>query len=333
MLEMIWKPLPIKNLTLPNRIVYPPIATETADEEGHPTEKTYINYQKMARSQVGLLIVEHHYVSPLGQLSPGQLSISKDSDIDGEIKLVEMIHEKGMICALQISHAGSGRLPSMGDNSEGVSAVANPNTKRIPEELTKSGIESVITSFGQAAKRAKKAGYDMVEIHSAHGYLGSQFLSPVTNQRKDHYGGSINNRMRFLLEVVEEVKGQVGEDFPLMVRLGVSDNPPGHIIHPQGLTVEESLIVAKELEKQKMDILDISGGICGSRPASVEGEAYYIAFSEYLRPNLSIPTIYTAGVTSLHTAEEILRNKAADLVGIGRKLMTSPDLIIKEKNK
>jgi NADPH2 dehydrogenase len=333
MLEAIWQPLSIKNLTLPNRIVYPPIATETANDLGHPTEKTFANYQKMAASQVGLLIVEHHYISKLGQLSPGQLSISQDSDIDGEKKLVEVIHQSGVICALQINHAGSGRLPSMGEDSVGVSAVQNTSSKRIPEELSTVGIAEIITSFGNAAKRAKMAGYDLVEIHSAHGYLSSQFLSPVTNHRKDQYGGSIQNRMRFLLEVVEEVKGRVGEDYPLMVRLGVSDNPPDTILYPQGLTIQEGLAVSKELARQKVDILDISGGLCGSRPAGVNGEAYYLAFSKFLKPNLTIPTIYTAGVTSLGTAEKILGDQDADLVGIGRKLIISPDLIIKEKKR
>jgi NADPH2 dehydrogenase len=333
MFEEIWKPLAIKHLTMPNRIVYPPIATESADESGHPTQQTFDHYKKMAQSQVGLLIVEHHYVSKIGQLSPNQLSISTDSDIAPEAELVKIIHQSGGLCALQINHAGSGRLPVMGDESVGVSAIVNPTSKKIPLELSIKEIAEIITMFGKSALRAKHAGYDLVEIHSAHGYLSSQFLSPVTNQRKDQYGGSIQNRMRFLLEVIEEVKGQVGEDYPLMVRLGVSDNPPGTMLYPNGLTIQESLLVAKELSRQKIDILDISGGLCGSRPAGFEGEAYYLAFSEYLRPQLTIPTIYTAGVTKLTTAEEILYNKTADLVGMGRKLTSTPDLIIKEKKR
>jgi NADPH2 dehydrogenase len=333
MLEAIWKPLSIKNLTLQNRIVYPPMATETANKSGQPSEKTFENYQKMAMSQVGLLIVEHHYISKQGQLSPGQLSISQDSDITSEQELVKQIHDQKVPCALQINHAGSGRLEAMGGECYGCSPVQNPSSKRCPIELSSKDIVALITSFGNASLRAKKAGYDLVEIHSAHGYLSSQFLSPLTNHRKDQYGGSIQHRMRFLLEVVEEVKGQVGEDFPLMVRLGVSDNPPGTLIYPGGLSIEDSLVVAKELEKQKIDILDISGGLCGSRPPSISGEAYYLPFCEFLKPNLRIPIIYTAGVTSLKTAEKILLDGSADLVGIGRKLMTSPDLIIKEKNK
>lgn len=332
MLEAIWKPLSIKNLTLPNRIVYPPIATETANDSGHPTEKTVDNYKKMAGSQVGLLIVEHHYISKLGQLSPGQLSISHDSDIDGERNLVDTIHQSGVLCALQINHAGSGRLLSMGEDSCGCSAITNPITKRIPQELSTAGIAEIVCCFGNAAKRAKKAGYDFIEIHSAHGYLSSQFLSPVTNHRKDQYGGSIQNRMRFLLEVIEEVRGQVG-DHPLMVRLGVSDNPPDVLLYPEGLTIQEGLAVSKELAKQKIDVLDISGGLCGSRPAGVNGEAYFLAFSKFLKPYLPIPTIYTAGVTNLTTAEKIILDQDADLVGIGRKLTTSPDLIIKEKKR
>jgi 2,4-dienoyl-CoA reductase-like NADH-dependent reductase (Old Yellow Enzyme family) len=331
MLEEIWKPLSVKNLTLANRIVYPPIATDSANDLGHPSKQTFSNYSKMADSQVGLLIVEHHYVSKLGQLSPKQLSISSDSDIPGEQELTTNIHQKGILCALQINHAGSGRFEVMGKECVGVSVVQNPTSKRIPTELSAKDIADIITSFGTSALRAKMAGYDLVEIHSAHGYLSSQFLSPITNQRKDQYGGSILHRMRFLLEVVEEVKGKVGEDYPLMVRLGASDNPPGVMLYPNGLTVDDSLIVAKELVRQKIDILDISGGLCGSRPAGIEGEAYFIDFSKYLKPHLSIPLLYTAGVTSLATAESILKNKTADLVGIGRKLTTSPDLIIKEK--
>jgi len=326
----IWKPFEIKGITLQNRIVLPPMATESSTEDGSVSEQTINHYKKIAGSGVGLLIVEHHYIDKMGQFSPHQLSIGKDANLPEERLLVLTIHHAGVPCALQINHAGSNRLNSMGHESVGVSAIPHPTSKITPAELQTNEIHEIIRMFGSSAKRAKECCYDMVEIHSAHGYLSSQFLSPLTNHRKDKYGGSILNRMRFLIEVVEEVKSMVGDDYPLLVRLGVSDNPPGIMLHPDGLTLEDSLQVTKELVNQKIDILDISGGMCGSRPASVEGEAYYLPFSEYLKPKIKIPTIYTAGVTSLETAERIRKDDLADLIGIGRKLIATPDLIKKE---
>jgi 2,4-dienoyl-CoA reductase-like NADH-dependent reductase (Old Yellow Enzyme family) len=186
-------------------------------------------------------------------------------------------------------------------------------------------------AFGLAAARGKAAGYDLVEIHCAHGYLLSQFLSPLTNQRQDQFGGTLDNRMRFLLETITAVRSSVGFAYPLMVRLGISDIHPNMTLHSDGLTLEEGIQVAQAVEKAGCDILDISGGLCGSRPAGLTGEAYFLPWLQALRPSVHVPLLITGGISRSETAAAIIANGDADLVGVGRSLVADPKWISKAK--
>lgn len=329
----IFTPLPVKHLTFKNRIVMPPMATERSQPDGAVKAESIAYYREMAARDMALLIVEHNFIDLDGRVSPGQMSIAGERDVAGHQELSRAIRASGALAALQINHAGSNRMEVYADFSLGASPVSHPVSRLTPRELGQDEISGIVTAFGQAALRGKRAGYDLVEIHSAHGYLLSQFLSPLTNRRRDRYGGSLANRRRLLLEVIEEVQGRVGSDYPLLVRLGISDTPPGMDLHRGGLTLEEGIETAKAVAKAGIDILDISGGLCGSRPAGLEGEAYFLPWLQTLRPTVPIPLILTGGVRKAETAAAVLANGNADLVGVGRALAADPEWLRKAKTQ
>lgn len=331
-MSKLFSELRVNEKILPNRIVMPPMATEKANDDGSITDEIVSYYGEMAKLGMGLLIVEHCAVLLEGRTNLKQISIARDNDIEGHKKITEAVHKANTIVAVQINYAGSNRSDSLPFPALGPSSIPHPKTGIIPEELTISQISEIIKAFGDSAKRAKEAGYDMVEIHSAHGFLGSQFLSPLTNRRNDKYGGKIENRMSFLLEIIEEVKGKKGKDFPILVRLGISDNPPGVKIYEGGLTLEEGLKVAKVLQSQEISILDISGGMCGSRPPEMqEREGYFVPFAEAAKEAIDLPIIITGGIRRAEFAEKILKAQSADLIGIGRTLISDKNWIARAR--
>jgi len=197
--------------------------------------------------------------------------------------------------------------------------------------MSNSDIAAAIRAFGAAAGRVQGAGYDFVEVHCAHGYLLGQFLSPLTNHRTDAYGGTPAGRRRLLLEVVEEVKASVHGDLPLMVRLAVADNPPVLQLYEGGLTIAEGVEAARALDDAGVAILDLSAGICGSRPAGLKGEAYYRPFAEAVSAAVRCHVVCTGGITQPQTAQEIIQSGAADLVGVARAIAGDHDWVRKAR--
>ena len=327
----LFSPCVIANIEIPNRIVMPPMATEKSDPVGMISDVSVADYRRMAAAGMGLLIVEHNFIDETGRVSPRQMSIARDECVPAHRRLAAAIHEAGCAVAVQINHAGSNRLEPYNRDALGASAVAHPTSRITPAELDREGIAAIVGSFGRAAVRARTAGYDLVEIHCAHGYLLSQFLSPLTNRRRDRYGGGIARRMRFLLEVIEEVKAATGGDFPLMVRLGLADNPPAKTMFPGGLEMTEGLQVALALQGTGIALLDLSGGICGSRPAGVTGEAYYLPLALAARKAVRLPILTTGGITRAETARKIIEEGTADFVGVGRALVFDPDWIARAR--
>lgn len=261
------------------------------------------------------MIMEHAYVSRQGQAKPTQLSVAEDRLVGGLQQLAGVIHKNGSKAVMQINHAGSVAEKTV-TNMEpvGPSAVSNPsaNQELLPTALDENGIQKIVTDFAEAAARVKAAGFDGVEIHSAHGYLLSQFLSPLTNRRADQYGGDILNRIRIHLEMIKEVRQTVGDDFPILLRLGAVDHMAG------GLTIEDGVIAARAFEKAGIDLLDISGGMCRYTVPGKSGPGYFSDASKAIKDSVSIPVIVTGGITRAGEAEEILREQRADLVGVGR---------------
>lgn len=305
----------IGNISLENRIIMPPLASGKATEDGFVTDKIISYYEERAKTKLGLIIIEHAFVSIDGQASFNQLGVHRDDVVEGLSKLSQTIHKYNVRCALQINHAGS---LSVFNPPVAPSAIQHPNGKVLPRALTIEEIYQVIDSFAQAALRVKKAGFDMVEIHGAHGYLLSQFLSPLTNKRTDKYGGSLENRMRLHLEVIKAVKALCG-DFTFIVRLGCDDLIEG------GLTVEEAVKVAKRLQEEGAAIIDISGGIGGSGRDKFKEEGYFGYMSKELKKHLSIPVILTGGITTPQGAEKLISDNISDMVGIGREILVNPN--------
>lgn len=313
----IKNPITIQTMTLKSRLVMAPVASEKATKEGHVTEKQIAYYDKMSSNKwLDLFIIEHSYVSKEGKASPYQLSVADDSCIEGLKKIADVVHKNGSKAVLQISHAGSASNSDIsGCQPIGPSTVANPRKGGIPEEMTIDAIKEMIQKFIDAGYRAKLAGFDGVEIHSAHGYFLNQFFSPLMNHRQDFYGGSLENRVRIHLEIIKGLREKLGADYPLFLRLGASD------YDENGVSLDESISVSKMFESAGIDVLDISGGFCGYTGNGLEGQGYFKELSRPLKDELNIPVILTGGVTEIQAAEDLLVDGQADLIGVARALM------------
>ena len=313
-MSKLLNPIKIRSLSLNNRLVMPPMATGKCPD-GNVTEDI-LNYydEKSKGGYIGLIIIEHSYVSPEGKAHKNQLSISDGVDLDKLKTLADTIHKNGSKAVMQINHAGIQTSKEVtGYPSVGPSGV--PNSKGvIADELSIEQIKEIVNAFGKAALRVKEAGFDGVEIHAAHGYLLHQFFTPLTNKRTDAYGGDVKNRVRIHLEVIEEIKKAVGYDFPILLRLGASDYTEG------GVTIEDSLIAAKEFEKAGISILDVSGGVRGFLVPGAKEEGYFWPLTKALKEILSIPVILTGGIVTPEKAEKLLEEEKADLIGVGRAI-------------
>jgi 2,4-dienoyl-CoA reductase-like NADH-dependent reductase (Old Yellow Enzyme family) len=217
---------------------------------------------------------------------------------------------------MQLNHAGSRANETLtGLAAVGPSAVSNPREGIMPRQLSQTEIAGIVQAFYEAAVRVKKAGFDGVEIHSAHGYLLNQFLSPLTNQRQDEYGGNPINRVRIHLEVIKAVRAAVGKDYPVLLRLGATDFIDG------GTTIADSQMAAQAFEKAGVDIIDISGGMLGYIIPGLSGQGYFASLSEAIKEVVSIPVILTGGITEAQAAEQLLAEGKADLIGVGRAIL------------
>jgi len=312
-------PIFLRNLKIRNRIVMPPMATELSTRDGEVTEKLIQHYVKRSRD-VGLMIIEHSYVSGNGKLSDHQLGIYCDRLIEGLSRLSKKIKENGAAVIIQINHAG-GKASSriIGETPIAPSPIKIPGGTENPREMNFKDLMEVKDAFREAARRAVEAGFDGVEIHGAHGFLLNQFTSPITNRRIDAYGGNPAKRMKFPLEIVEEVRRMLGEDKILLYRIGAVDLLPG------GLTVEESMKFALKLEEYGVDVIDVSGGLCGSRPPSLTGQGYFIPIAEKIKNVVGIPVIGVGGIKDPLYADEIVRSGRVDLVAVGRAMLNDPD--------
>ncbi len=323
----LFSELNVAGIRLANRIVLPPMATEQADAEGLAGARTVPWYASLAATGVALVVTEHSFISPEGRAAPGQLSLASDACVPGHAAIARAVHAAGAVCAAQISHAGANRRPGMPGRTIGPSAVEYPLSHTVPEEMSVQEIAEVVRAFGAAAVRVQTAGYDLVEVHCAHGYLLSEFLSPLTNHRSDAYGGSPAHRRRLLLEVIEEVQSAIRRSMPVMVRLGVADNPPGLQLYEGGLSLAEGVEAARALDDAGVAILDLSAGICGSRPAEVSGEAYYRPFAEAVSPAVHCHVVCTGGITLPQTAQDIIQHGTSDLVGVARAIAANHDWV------
>ena len=315
-MSLLLKPLQSGALTLENRLVMPPMATAKADPDGKITKDILDYYDEKTRGgHISLVVIEHSYVSSEGKAHRNQLSAAADELVPALGKLADTIHRNGSKTVMQINHSGSNTSEeTIGTMPVGPSAVPNPRSNIIPRELTRNEIAGIIEAFGNAARRVKEAGFDGVEIHSAHGYLLNQFFSPLTNTRTDEYGGSVLKRIKLHLDIIEAVRSATGKEFPILLRLGASDFTEG------GITIEDSLTAAREFEKAGVSILDVSGGFSGYVVPGLTGQGYFAPLTEAIKKVVSIPVILTGGITEAQAAEELLADGKADLIGVGRAI-------------
>lgn len=316
---MIYDSIQVGPLRLKNRLVMPPMATGLA-QSGHVTERLTAYYRDRAKhSAPGLIITEHSCITEEGRASAIQLSIADDTMIAEHKQIVDAIHAEGSMTFAQLNHGGSAAAPNFRCDLVSASAIPNPVGKltqgALPRPLTKMEILSLQADFVRAAIRARKAGYDGVEIHSAHGYLLNQFYSPLSNQRTDEYGPqSLENRLRFLTETMAAVRAAIGPDLALAVRLGGADYREG------GATEEDAVAACKLLQEAGADLLDISGGMCSyTRPEHTEA-GYFGSMTEKIKKEVTVPVLLTGGIQTIADAEQMLSEQKADLIGVGRAL-------------
>ena len=308
--------LKLKGVFFKNRLVMPPMQGDHATVEGGVTEKLIKFYEQRAEA-LGLIIVEHSYVSLNGQRAKRQLGIYDDHLVPGLKELVKRIQPFNTRIILQITHAGA-----KADEKLGIERVA-PSAKEGARELMVEEIEALRYAFSRAADRAVSAGFDGVEVHGAHGFLLNQFSSPLTNHRTDMYGGSFENRIRFPLEIVRQVRKQIGTRF-LSYRLGSVD------LQMMGTQIEDSQQFAKQLAAAGVDIINVSGGLCGSAPSSLATEeGFFVPQAHAIKQSVDIPVIGVGGVKTPQFADQVIREGKVDFIAIGRALKNDPDWAIK----
>jgi 2,4-dienoyl-CoA reductase-like NADH-dependent reductase (Old Yellow Enzyme family) len=298
----------------------PPMANDMATDDGAVTDKHIEHYRARAAADVGLIVVEHSYITPQGKMTGPQLGIHDDALVAGLTGLADAIRAEGAASAIQLTHAGGNTSADViGEQPVGPSDVPVPNRKDAPRPLTVAEIGELVGLYRDAARRAVAAGFDSIEIHGAHGFLLSEFVSPHTNRRDDDYGGSMENRLRFPIDVINAVREETGPDYVLLYRFGASD------FVEDGLALDEAQEAAPRLVAAGIDALDISGGLCGSRPkdlADVQG--YFVPLAENIKSVVDVPVIAVGGIKEAAFANSVIEEGRADMVAVGRQLLKNP---------
>ncbi len=329
----LFSSLQIRNTTFKNRMVVSPMCMYSSTD-GFANDFHLVHLGSRATGGFGLIIQEATAVSPEGRISYGDMGIWKDGHIDKLKQIVDFCHSQDALIGIQLAHAGrkaSHHLPQDGsgkiapDQKNGwqtVSASALPfrEGESIPTALDTDGIQKVKDDYVAATRRAKEAGYDVVEIHAAHGYLFHQFYSPLANKREDEYGGSFDNRIRLLLEVTSEVKKEWGNEKPLFVRISATDWTEG------GWTVEDSVKLAKHLKDLGVDLIDTSSGGNVPHAKIPTSPGYQAGFAEKIKKEAGILTGAVGQITTAQQSEEILENEMADLILYARESLRQPYL-------
>ncbi|MFP4036202.1 MAG: FAD-dependent oxidoreductase [Desulfobacteraceae bacterium] len=328
MLDSLFTPFKLKDLSLKNRIVMPGLASFLIEEDGGITENTVEHYRRRAAGGPGMVIVEACAVSPEGIVSPHQARIYDDRFMEGLARIAEVMKAEGAAAAVQIHHGGRQTSPRViGRKPVAPSPLPCPTIRGEVEPLSVTGIREIVRKFGDAADRALTAGFEMIEIHGAHGYLINQFLSPFSNIREDEYGGDLEGRCRFALEVIEEVRRRIGPDFPLSWKISAQEFVPG------GLTVEESIQILRRLIEAGLDIVQVSAGNDAtpewiSQPMFMPKACLADSAAE-IKKALDIPVMAVGRINDPLTADRLVAEGSADLVCIGRGLLADPKMPLK----
>lgn len=329
-MSKLFSPLTIRDITLRNRTAMPPMCQYTADE-GFANDFHLVHYGSRALGGTGLIIQEATAVSPEGRITPGDLGLWDDRHVAKLKEMTGFLEKHGAVPGVQLAHAGRKAgcaLPWHGGKQLGLdeggwqtvapSAITFDESERNPVSLDEEGIRKVVSDFKKAAERALEAGYKLVEIHAAHGYLIHEFLSPLANHRSDNYSGSFENRTRLLLEITAGIREAWPANLPLVVRLSATDYIEG------GWNVEETVKLASILKTKGVDLIDSSSGGMVPYAKVPFGPGYQVQFAERIRKEAGILTGAVGLLTDAQQAEEILEKEQADIVLFGRQLLRDP---------
>lgn len=328
-MSILFTPIRIGALTVPNRFVRSATHAYLADDEGFVTDREVELYRHLAEGEVGLIITGHAFVQPSGKASPRQIAVYDDRFIGGLARIPAAVHAFPARIFLQIAHAGRQTKPKLcGCVPVSPSPVYDPASKVMPRELGAGEIRTLIDDFAAAAGRALRAGFDGVQLHAAHGYLISSFLSPHTNRRSDEWGGPIENRARLLLETLRGVKAACGRDFPVIVKLNSTDFLEG------GLTADDAVLTARMLDAAGIDGIEVSGGMAEAGRGSIwpglrreEDEGYFVEAAARVKKAVGVPLVGLGGIRTLAVAERMVEDGRVDLVSLSRPLIRDPYLV------
>jgi 2,4-dienoyl-CoA reductase-like NADH-dependent reductase (Old Yellow Enzyme family) len=297
-----------------------------ADEDGYPRVQLMDLYRNLVTGGVGLIITGHMFVHPSGKCHPEMTGIYSDQLILGLAQLAEAVHALGGKIAVQINHGGMQCASECVVDAIAPSAVDAPVSRRSAREIGRDEIHILIEAYAQAARRAREAGFDAVQLHGAHGYLINQFLSPAINRRRDEWGGSFENRLRFLKEVVQTVRGQVGREYPVFIKFGMVDGLEA------GLDLKNGAEIVARMADLGLDGVEISGGIGGKGVINVrkgirksEDEGYFLPLVRKARQSTRLPIAVVGGFRSREVMENVLNNGEADFISLCRPLISEPD--------
>ena len=320
----------INGMTITNRFVRSATWEGMCEKDGRPTPKLASCYRDLAAGGVGLIITGYAFVRPEGKQLRGKMGIQKD-DFAAEMRsLTQAVHnEGGKICIQLVHSGGQTTAKTAGRRPLAPSAVKVEQFPEEPEAMSKQDIDEIVAAFGDGARRAKEYGFDAVQLHGAHGYLINQFLSPLTNRRTDGYGGPVENRCRFLLEVYRRVRSEVGPDFPVFIKLNGSDNLEG------GLDIGDAVHAARLLDNEKVDAIEVSGGTSASgerapvrtkidEPAR---EAYNLALAREIKEAVRCPVMAVGGFRSLEVINKAIIENGIDYISMSRPFIREPRLI------
>lgn len=320
----------INGMTLGNRFVRSATWEGMCEKDGRPTSKLASCYRELASGGVGLIITGYTFVRPDGKQLPGKMGIHTDDFAPEMRSLTRAVHNEGGKICIQLVHAGGQTTARVaGRRPLAPSAVNVEQFPEEPEAMSRRDIDEIVAVFGDAARRAREYGFDAVQLHAAHGYLINQFLSPLTNRRTDGYGGPVENRCRFLLEVYRRVRAETGPDFPVFVKLNGSDNLEG------GLDIHDAVHAARLLVKEKIDAIEVSGGTSASgakvpvrtkidRPSR---EAYNLALARKIKKAVRCPIMAVGGFRSLEVIKKALVEDGVDYISMARPFIREPGLI------
>ncbi|HWQ07982.1 MAG TPA: NADH:flavin oxidoreductase/NADH oxidase [Holophaga sp.] len=327
----LFDPLVLRGLSLPNRIAVSPMCQYSAPES-RPTDWHLVHLGGLAQGGAGLILMEATAVEPEGRISPLDLGLWEDGQIEGLARLVRFMASQGSVPGIQLAHAGrkactrppwlggSGTIPAADGGWTPVAPSPLPFDEgwAVPAALDEAGIAALVRAFAAAAERALRGGFQVAELHAAHGYLLHQFLSPLANTRTDRFGGSFENRARFLRETVDAVRRVWPERLPLLVRISATDWAEG------GWTPEESAALCRDLRQRGVDLVDVSSGGMIPRAKIPLAPGYQVPFAEQVRREAGVPTGAVGLITEPAQAEAILQREQADLVLLGREFLRNP---------